>query len=117
MAGRQIEGMHSWQRAGEIGRSDRVASRRILPDGWEPLYAGRVRRRTCRQDLRQRLGGFHLEWIRNMSDGIPVAFFMSNEGMRLLENAAHIEPPVPDPLKKALAQLHGREKKDAGAET
>ena len=34
---------------------------------------------------------------------------MSNEGLSLLENAAHIGLPVPDPLKNALAQLHGRD--------
>ena len=41
-----------------------------------------------------------------------IAFYMSNEGLSLLENAAHIGLPVPDPLKNALAQLHGRDDKD-----
>ena len=43
--------------------------------------------------------------------GAIIAFYMSNEGLSLLENAAHIGLPVPDPLKKALAQLHGRDDK------
>ena len=44
--------------------------------------------------------------------GAVIAFYMSNEGLSLLENAAHIGLPVPDPLKNALAQLHGRDDKD-----
>ena len=43
--------------------------------------------------------------------GAVIAFYMSNEGLSLLENAAHIGLPVPDPLKNALAQLHGRDGK------
>ena len=43
--------------------------------------------------------------------GAVIAFYMSNEGLSLLENAAHIGLPVPDPLKNALAQLHGRDDK------
>ena len=39
---------------------------------------------------------------------------LSNEGLSLLENAAHIGLPIPDKMKDVLAQLHGRtdEKKD-----
>ena len=44
--------------------------------------------------------------------GAVIAFYMSNEGLSLLENAAHIGLPVPDPLKNVLAQLHGRDDKD-----
>ena len=44
--------------------------------------------------------------------GAVIAFYMSNEGLSLLENAAHIGLPVPDPLKNALAQLHGRDEKE-----
>ena len=43
--------------------------------------------------------------------GAVISWYLSNEGLSLLENAAHIGLPVPDPLKNALAQLHGREKK------
>ena len=37
---------------------------------------------------------------------------MSNEGLSLLENAAHIGLPVPEKLKEILAQLHNREEKE-----
>ena len=39
-------------------------------------------------------------------------FYISNEGVSLLENAAHIGLPVPEKLKDVLAQLHDREKGD-----
>ena len=38
-------------------------------------------------------------------------FYLSNEGLSLLENAAHLGLPVPDKLKAVLSQLHGREGK------
>ena len=43
-----------------------------------------------------------------------IFFYLSNEGLSLLENAAHIGLPIPDKMKDVLAQLHGRtdEKKD-----
>ena len=46
--------------------------------------------------------------------GAVIAFYLSNEGLSLLENAAHIGLPIPDKMKDVLAQLHGRtdEKKD-----
>ena len=46
--------------------------------------------------------------------GAVICFYMSNEGLSLLENAAHIGLPIPDKMKDVLAQLHGRtdEKKD-----
>ena len=37
-----------------------------------------------------------------------VCFYLSNEGVSVLENAAHLGLPVPDKLKGILAQLHGR---------
>ena len=40
-----------------------------------------------------------------------IAFYLSNEGLSLLENAAHIGLPIPDRMKDVLAQLHGREDK------
>ena len=39
-----------------------------------------------------------------------IFFYISNEGVSLLENAAHIGLPVPEKLKDVLAQLHDREK-------
>ena len=37
-----------------------------------------------------------------------IFFYLSNEGVSLLENAAHIGLPVPDGLKTVLSQLHKR---------
>lgn len=41
-----------------------------------------------------------------------VCFYLSNEGVSLLENAAHLGLPIPDRLKMALEQLHDREDKN-----
>ena len=41
-----------------------------------------------------------------------VCFYLSNEGLSLLENAAHIGLPVPERLKEILAQLHNRDDKN-----
>ena len=41
-----------------------------------------------------------------------ICFYLSNEGLSLLENAAHIGLPIPDKMKDVLAQLHGREEKN-----
>ena len=41
--------------------------------------------------------------------GAVICFYMSNEGVSILENAAHIGLPVPDKMKSVLAQLHGRQ--------
>lgn len=38
-----------------------------------------------------------------------IFFYISNEGVSLLENAAHIGLPVPEKLKAVLAQLHDRD--------
>ena len=35
-------------------------------------------------------------------------FYLSNEGVSLLENAAHLGLPVPDAIKTVLEQLHDR---------
>lgn len=46
-----------------------------------------------------------------------IFFYISNEGVSLLENAAHLSLPVPDKMKAVLEQLHkkgedGDEEKD-----
>ena len=47
-----------------------------------------------------------------------IFFYISNEGVSLFENAAHLGLPVPDKMKEVLAQLHDREvKKDESEET
>ena len=37
-----------------------------------------------------------------------IFFYLSNEGVSLLENAAHLGLPVPEKLKDVLEQLHDR---------
>ena len=44
--------------------------------------------------------------------GAVICFYMSNEGLSLLENAAYIGLPIPDKLKDILEQLHDRDKKE-----
>ena len=44
--------------------------------------------------------------------GAVICFYLSNEGLSLLENAAYIGLPVPERLKEVLAQLHNRDKKE-----
>jgi len=41
-----------------------------------------------------------------------VFFYLSNEGVSLIENAAHLGLPIPEKLKAVLEQLHDRSKKD-----
>ena len=41
-----------------------------------------------------------------------ICFYLSNEGLSLLENAAHIGLPIPEKLKEILAQLHNRGDKE-----
>ena len=37
-----------------------------------------------------------------------IFFYLSNEGVSLLENAAHLGLPIPEKLKVVLAQLHNK---------
>lgn len=41
-----------------------------------------------------------------------IFFYISNEGVSLLENAAHLGLPVPDRIKTVLEQLHDRAEKE-----
>ena len=41
-----------------------------------------------------------------------IFFYLSNEGVSLLENAAHLGLPVPEKLKIVLEQLHDRAEKE-----
>lgn len=38
-----------------------------------------------------------------------IFFYLSNEGISILENAGHIGLPIPEKLKSVLQQLHGRD--------
>ncbi len=48
--------------------------------------------------------------------GATACFYLSNEGLSILENAVHLGLPVPDGLRDILAQLHHRDKKDGREE-
>ena len=41
-----------------------------------------------------------------------IFFYLSNEGVSLLENAAHLGLPIPKKLKEILVQLHDRDNKE-----
>lgn len=41
-----------------------------------------------------------------------IFFYLSNEGLSLIENAAHLGLPVPEKLKNVLEQLHDKDRKD-----
>ncbi len=44
--------------------------------------------------------------------GAVICFYLANEGLSLLENAAYIGLPVPERLKEVLSQLHRRDEKE-----
>ena len=41
-----------------------------------------------------------------------IFFYLSNEGVSLLENSAHLGLPIPQTLKSVLEQLHNRNEKE-----
>lgn len=41
-----------------------------------------------------------------------IFFYLSNEGISLLENAGHLGLPIPEKLKAVLEQLHDRAEKE-----
>ena len=45
-----------------------------------------------------------------------IFFYLSNEGISLLENAGHLGLPIPKKLKKVLEQLHDRSEEDKEGE-
>ena len=48
--------------------------------------------------------------------GAVICFYLSNEGLSLLENAAYLGLPVPEKLKEVLSQLHHRDEKESAPE-
>ena len=42
--------------------------------------------------------------------GAVICFYLANEGLSLLENAAYVGLPVPEKLKDILAQLHDKDR-------
>ncbi len=66
---------------------------------------------------------FTLVGVANIADvqvlGTPgvlrtavIFFYLSNEGVSMLENAAHLGLPIPEKLKEVLEQLHDRSTKE-----
>ena len=45
-----------------------------------------------------------------------IFFYLSNEGISLLENAGQLGLPIPEKLKKVLEQLHDRGEEDKDGE-
>ena len=45
-----------------------------------------------------------------------IFFFLSNDGLSILENAAHLGLPIPQALKDVLEQLHNRSEKSGEPE-
>ncbi len=45
--------------------------------------------------------------------GAVICFYLSNESLSLLENAAYVGLPVPEKLKDVLSQLHRRDEKES----
>ena len=45
-----------------------------------------------------------------------IFFYLSNEGVSLLENAGHLGLPIPEKLKEILEQLHDRAEDGKGDE-
>ena len=55
----------------------------------------------------------HILDTRVIGSGSAVIFFyLSNEGVSLLENAAYLGLPIPQKLKSVLEQLHDRSEKE-----
>ena len=44
--------------------------------------------------------------------GTVIFFYLSNEGLSILENAGHLGLPIPSQLKNVLEQLHNRNEKE-----
>lgn len=53
--------------------------------------------------------GFIDNWDGSVLRTAIIFFYLSNEGISILENAAHIGLPIPEKLKEVLKQLHGRD--------
>lgn len=43
---------------------------------------------------------------------VVIFFYLSNEGVSILENASHLGLPVPEKLKEILKQLHNRKESE-----
>ena len=67
-------------------------------------------RGICRKVLIFLLVGVaHIVDLHVVGSGSALRFYLSNEGVSMLENAAHLGLPIPEKLKVILEQLHDRE--------
>ena len=51
----------------------------------------------------------HVLGTGNVLRGAVVCFYLSNEGVSILENAGHLGLPIPAKLKDVLEQIHSRD--------
>ena len=56
--------------------------------------------------------GTHVVGTGSALRSAVICFYLSNEGVSLLENAAHMGLPVPEKLKVVLSQLHNKDDSD-----
>ena len=49
--------------------------------------------------------------VQVIGTGAVIFFYISNEGVSLLENAGHLGLPIPEKIKTVLEQLHDRAEK------
>lgn len=54
----------------------------------------------------------HVVGTGSVLRGAVICFYMSNEGLSLLENAPHVGLLIPDKLKDILAQLHDKDREN-----
>ena len=79
-----------------------------------------------RRGIAKKVAIFLIVGVAHIVDGVignggiarasTIIFFLSNEGVSLLENACRLGLPVPPKLKDVLSQLHHGNRKDGGAE-
>ena len=54
------------------------------------------------------IGGWLGYFLGSVLRTAVIFFYLSNEGISLLENASHLGLPIPTVVKKALNQLHDK---------
>jgi len=76
----------------------------------------------CRKVLNFAMAGIaHVLDANVIGDGsvlrtAVIFFYLSNEGVSLLENASHLGLPIPEKMKDILEQLHDRSNKESEGE-
>ena len=85
--------------------------------GQEAVQFGRIQGHLQKCAYFALIGGGHILDTKVIGAGsvlrtAVIFFYLSNEGISLLENAAHLGLPVPKKLKDVLEQLHKRSEKE-----